>query len=128
MSYAVRNDGRGFWSISGPEEVGPDERYSLEVPPETLPSIEDLAGAAVGKRNSLLAAAATRVGPLQDAVDAGRATDDEVASLMLWKSYRIDLNRIEQQESFPADIQWPLSPDEQPAPEPVDVPAETLPE
>lgn len=117
MSFAVRNDGRGFWSVAGPEEVGADEWYSMEVPSETLPSVEEVAQAAIDKRNSLLAAAATRMGPLQDAVDAGRATEQEAARLMLWKGYRIDLNRIESQERFPTEIVWPFSPDELPAPE-----------
>ena len=34
MSYAVRNDGLGWWAVSGPDDVGPDEHYS-----ETQPEI-----------------------------------------------------------------------------------------
>lgn len=124
MSYAVRDDGRGFWSVDGPDKVGPGEWYSVELPSETLPSVEELAQAAIDKKNRLLASAAPHVAPLQDAVDTGRATDHEVVRLALWKNYRVDLNRIEQQEGFPAVVQWPLSPDEQPEPDPAETPAE----
>lgn len=79
---------------------------------------------AYSTRDSLLAIAALRIAPLQDAVDVNRATDDEVTRLKLWKGYRIDLNRIEQQEGFPADVQWPLSPDEASAVPPDESPAE----
>lgn len=33
MGYAVRNDGLGWRVVNGPEEVGPDEYFSLTQPP-----------------------------------------------------------------------------------------------
>lgn len=129
--FAVRNDGELGWrSITSIGELFPGEVFSAVEPllpslPE--PSIEELSAKARERRDSLLTVAANRMGPLQDAVDTVRATDEEVAKLALWKGYRIDLNRIEQKEGYPADIQWPLSPDELPVvePEPVEAPAET---
>lgn len=125
--FAVRNDGEmGMRAVGGPDELFENEVFSKAEPPPFTPpppSSEDLAAEAKTQRDKLLAVAANRMGPLQDAVDTGRATDDEIALLTLWKGYRIDLNRIEQQEGFPSEIRWPLSPDEQPVP--VETPAET---
>lgn len=127
--FAVRNDGEyGYRAVGGAGELFDNEVFSWVEPPPLLPpapSFEDLAAEAKAQRDKLLAIAANRMGPLQDAVDIGRATDEEVARLTAWKGYRIDLNRIEQQAGFPAEIQWPLSPDEQSPPEPVETPAET---
>lgn len=32
MKYAIRNDGLGWRSVGGPEDVGPDETFSADVP------------------------------------------------------------------------------------------------
>lgn len=37
MSYAVRNDGMGWRSVNGPDDVGPDETYS-DTQPELKPT------------------------------------------------------------------------------------------
>jgi hypothetical protein len=71
---------------------------------------EQLAQMARDKRDQLLGEAAIRIAPLQDAVDLGEATPEETAALTAWKRYRIALNRIELQASFPRDIQWPERP------------------
>jgi len=62
------------------------------------------------RRDSLLAAAANRMGPLQDAVEFDEATPDEVSLLKAWKQYRVVLNRVEQQTGFPVDVTWPELP------------------
>ncbi|VVP17308.1 hypothetical protein PS870_03627 [Pseudomonas fluorescens] len=54
--------------------------------------------------------AGIRIAPLQDAVDLGDASDGDVASLKLWKQYRVALNRIEQQTGFPVTVDWPVAP------------------
>jgi hypothetical protein len=36
MSYAVRNDGLGWWAVNSPDDVGPDEHYSEDQPPEVI--------------------------------------------------------------------------------------------
>lgn len=131
LGWAIKNDLSGMRSFDSRSNELFDDEYFLDLkdgpPPETVPlplSVEVQAAQEKEDRNARLALAANRMGPLQDAVDTGRATDEEVAKLTLWKAYRIDLNRIEQQEGFPSAIQWPLSPDEAPAPEPVETPTE----
>ncbi|WP_085599588.1 MULTISPECIES: tail fiber assembly protein [unclassified Pseudomonas] len=67
---------------------------------------------ALGLRDQLLLQAATRISPLQDAVDLGDATAAEEAELKKWKQYRVAVNRVDQQSGFPRAVSWP------PAPEP----------
>lgn len=74
------------------------------------PTLEEILIAANAQRDSLLAKAALRIAPLQDAVDLGDATDDEMLSLKLWKRYRISVNRVSEQDRFPGKVQWPESP------------------
>lgn len=57
-------------------------------------------------RDNLLAGAAVRIAPLQDAVDLDEATDEELAQLTAWKRYRVDLNRVDLNSP-----QWPTAPD-----------------
>ncbi|CAH0177768.1 hypothetical protein SRABI123_01360 [Pseudomonas sp. Bi123] len=119
MGWAVKNDLSGMRSFDSEHNTLLDDEHFVDIndgpEPEVVPlppGNEELTALAKEQRDKLLAIAANRMGPLQDAVDIARATDDEAARLMLWKGYRIDLNRIEQQEGFPLDIDWPLSPDE----------------
>ena len=60
------------------------------------------------KKIRLLNAAATKITPLQDAVDTGMATDDDKALLIAWKTYRVLLSRID--TSKPDDIVLPETP------------------
>ncbi|MDP9507897.1 tail fiber assembly protein [Pseudomonas protegens] len=116
MSWAVRNDGvQGWRAIEGADELFSNEVYSEFEPVQVMPSprsIEDLSALAKVRRSELLTFAAHRMGPLQDAMDIGCITDVEAKQLLLWKNYRISLNRIEEQDFFSSDFQWPLSPDE----------------
>ncbi|MEJ5039176.1 tail fiber assembly protein [Pseudomonas sp. MYb398] len=82
-----------------------------EAPPEAPPTPDELRVVALAQRDALMAVAATRMAPLQYAVDLGDATADEEAMLAAWKRYSVDLNRIEQQETFPDQVDWPVSPD-----------------
>lgn len=66
--------------------------------------------AAVIERNRLQAEATARIAPLQDAADLEDATEAERAELDAWKRYRIALNRVSLQDSYPKAIQWPSSP------------------
>jgi len=122
IGWAVKNDlsGKRSFDSEHSELLGNEHFVDINDGPEPEiaplpPSNEELTARAKEQRDKLLTIAANRMGPLQDAVDIARATDDEVARLALWKDYRIHLNRIEQQEGFPLDIDWPLSPDEAPA-------------
>lgn len=79
-----------------------------ESPPATG---EQLAGIAINERRALLSEAALRIAPLQDAVDLEDATDVERSSLLAWKRYRVELNRIEHQSGYPHTIDWPDKPE-----------------
>ncbi|PTQ68131.1 tail fiber assembly protein [Pseudomonas sp. GV071] len=71
---------------------------------------KDARDRAKATRDGRLSYATTRIAPLQDAVDLDEATTTEVEQLRLWKLYRVQLNRIEQQVGFPAQIDWPVAP------------------
>lgn len=73
-------------------------------------SNEALISVAADKKKTLMQAATLEISPLQDAEDLGIATDEEKSLLTSWKEYRVALNRIESQPSYPEEIQWPSSP------------------
>ncbi|SUC26484.1 Caudovirales tail fibre assembly protein [Providencia rustigianii] len=60
------------------------------------------------KKKILLAEAGNIIDTLQDAIDLGLATDEEIEKLKEWKVYRIQLNRID--TSTAPDIEWPVKP------------------
>ena len=64
--------------------------------------------AAAQKKNTLKATADAEISWLQDAVDAGIATDEETALLAAWKSYRVQLMRVDTSKA--PDIEWPTPP------------------
>jgi len=74
------------------------------------PTAEQLLKSAIDRRDELLSAATLRIYPLQDAFDLGENTEEEAASLNLWKQYRIAVNRISRQPGFPSPITWPEQP------------------
>lgn len=55
----------------------------------------ELSDIAASQREQRMALASAMIAPLQDAVDLGDATDDEVASLKKWKTYRVALSRVD---------------------------------
>lgn len=83
---------------------------SITLHPFPLPTTAELSAAALAQRDRLLQVATIRINPLQDAVDLDDATTEEVALLKKWKQYRVALNRIEQQATFPSTIEWPVTP------------------
>lgn len=95
---------------AGKKITANDDGYPILVdyPP---PTNEELASAALAKRDSLLQLAAIRIAPLQDAVDLDDATPEDVALLKKWKQYRVALNRIQDQAGFPSEINWPVAPE-----------------
>jgi len=68
------------------------------------------AAAVLARRDTLLAQAALRVAPLEDAIDLDLETPEDIEALTAWKQYRVELSRIEQQASFPDAIEWPVAP------------------
>ncbi|HAZ8269232.1 tail fiber assembly protein [Citrobacter koseri] len=57
------------------------------------------------QKDSLLELAASKMAPLQDAVDLDIATEDEATLLLSWKKYRVLINRINPDDA--PDINWP---------------------
>lgn len=79
------------------------------------PTSEQILQAANAQRDSLLAVAALRIAPLQDAVDLDEATAADKANLLLWKRYRVAVNRVPDQAGYPVTIDWPPQPGASPA-------------
>ncbi|WP_336948843.1 tail fiber assembly protein [Serratia nevei] len=77
----------------------------VDVPPPTKPM---LVAAAERKKAELLDVAGKAIAPLQDADDLAIATEEEAAQLRLWKTYRVQLNRINPQDA--PEVDWPLPP------------------
>ncbi|ECE5762496.1 tail fiber assembly protein [Salmonella enterica subsp. enterica] len=50
---------------------------------------------AEGTKSRLLQMASEKIAPLQDAVDLDEATDKEKASLLAWRKYRVQVNRVD---------------------------------
>ncbi|EPB4368031.1 tail fiber assembly protein [Citrobacter freundii] len=63
---------------------------------------------ATQQKESLLAMAASKIAPLQDAVDLDIATEAEAALLLSWKKYRVLVNRVDTNQT--AVINWPDRP------------------
>ena len=68
--------------------------------------------AARSQQKRLMQDAGLAVAPLQDAVDLGVATDEQVEQLSAWKFYRIELSEVPQQAGWPRTIEWPIKPDQ----------------
>ncbi|KWT89366.1 phage tail fiber assembly protein [Variovorax sp. WDL1] len=79
-------------------------------PPPTPPVPPPTEEQVIAQRDALLALAAIRIAPLQDAVDLGDASPAEEAALVAWKQYRVKLNRINQQPGYPGSVTWPEAP------------------
>ncbi|WP_324880242.1 tail fiber assembly protein [Pseudomonas bohemica] len=94
-----------FWPNQGEVDEA-DQRY-IDFLSLLTPSALVVAQA---ERDRLLGVAALAIAPLQDAVDLDEATDDEVALLKNWKTFRVAVNRVSQQAAYPEDIDWPVAP------------------
>jgi len=90
-------DNSGEWTFDGKKIT--KRRYT----------IAELIAQAKIKQDSLMAEATAAIAPLQDAVDIGEATADEIALLNAWKKYRVALNRLDL--STAPEIDWPLKPE-----------------
>lgn len=78
----------------------------LSDPP--APTEQELIVQAEDKKNGLRAKADYIIQPLQDAADLDIATESEKALLSQWKTYRVQLNRVD--TSAQSDIIWPQNP------------------
>lgn len=72
------------------------------------PTKEQLISEANARKAALITAASEIISILNDAVDLGKATEEESAHLVAWREYRILLNRID--TSIAPDIEWPVKP------------------
>lgn len=116
-SWTIVDDFRGTsYYTDGPQRyviedlgVALPADATAEPPPPTLAELES---AAFAKRDGFLFTAGLRIDPLQDAVDLGVATEADTTNLMLWKQYRVDVNRVGDQPTFPQTINWPAPPAE----------------
>ncbi|MGO3014227.1 MAG: tail fiber assembly protein [Hafnia alvei] len=78
-----------------------------KIAPRVVPESELLAQAEE-TRAQLMAEANQKITPLQDASDLDIATEDELAQLKAWKTYRVLLSRVD--ISSAPDIDWPPLP------------------
>ncbi|EEL1077075.1 tail fiber assembly protein [Salmonella enterica] len=78
-----------------------------KIVPRIIPHEESVAKASERKAY-YITVATNAINPLQDAVDLGIATDEEKRQLLLWKRYRVEVNRIDVTKA--PDIEWPEQP------------------
>lgn len=76
----------------------------MDQPP---PTAEENSRYNSSRRAQLMSEASNAIAPLQDAVDLKKATEEEKAFLLLWKDYRVSLNRLDLNQ---ADFEWPEQP------------------
>ncbi|MDX7506462.1 tail fiber assembly protein [Citrobacter freundii] len=69
-------------------------------------SQEELRAQAEAKKSELLSVAASAIAPLQDAVDEGMATAEEITMLSEWRQYRVNVRRVDT-----SNPKWPPRPD-----------------
>lgn len=90
--------------IVGSSYLGGD--FTYPAPPEK--TYAELVAQADSQKAALRTQADAVIAPLQDATDLGMATPEETAQLTEWKTYRVQLNRVD--TSTAPDITWPDTP------------------
>lgn len=103
--YAYEDDVDEKYVKSGLTEITEEEAMALANP---APNQEQLIAQSVSRKNQQRSVADDEIAWLQDAVDAGIATDEETALLAAWKTYRVQLMRIDTSKA--PDIEWPTPP------------------
>lgn len=78
-----------------------------KIVPRIIPHEESVAKASELKAY-YITVATNAINPLQDAVDLEIATDEEKRLLLLWKKYRVEVNRTDVNKA--PDIAWPEQP------------------
>lgn len=90
------------------KEIRPNEYNQPVLSEPTPPTTQELKIVAEGRKSELIRDAGEAIAILQDADELGIATEDELASLTLWKRYRVMLNRLDISKA--PDIEWPEKP------------------
>ena len=104
--YAYYADGsQDDYIKDGLTPITYEEAMDIVNPP---PTHEQLIATADKNKASLRSQADSEIAWLQDAVDIGIATDEEIATLAEWKKYRILLMRVD--TSTAPDSTWPEQP------------------
>ncbi|MDP5007464.1 MAG: tail fiber assembly protein [Glaciimonas sp.] len=83
---------------------------ALKISPPPPPTDKQLAESVLQKCTDLKAEATTFIDPLQDAVDFGDATPEEIVLLDKLKLFRLEVSRVPKQKGFPRQIIWPEKP------------------
>ncbi|WP_336215142.1 tail fiber assembly protein [Enterobacter sp. P82] len=99
--YLIQEQGNG--KIISPNEYGQPVLTEQPAPTEA-----ELYALAESKKLKLMAEATDNIAPLQDAIDLGEATPEEIGKLESWKRYRVMLNRLDM--SAAPSIEWPELP------------------
>ncbi|PFH10557.1 phage tail assembly chaperone [Collimonas sp. PA-H2] len=79
--------------------------------PNYFPTDGELLEAVQERASRELRRANVEVTKYQDRVDVDDASAADVALLRAWKTYRVGLNRLSEQEGFPHSLTWPVAPD-----------------
>jgi len=92
-----------------PEQPDVNYRYSDGVFSALVTDAENAVLIASSRLAAEMDEANRTIAPLQDAVDIGIATDEEITRLAEWKRYRVELSRIDTSKA--PDIEWPVRPE-----------------
>ncbi|KOY61021.1 phage tail protein [Photorhabdus heterorhabditis] len=95
-------------SLNKPADKVVGKDTEIESDNTYVPTKEELIQQAEHEKFQSLAKVNNLVGPLQDAVDLGIATEEEKTDLLAWKQYRVMLSRID--VSLAPNIEWPEQP------------------
>ncbi len=89
-----------------------DEQAQVWVKDEAM---EDawLVQQAQAQRQALMFEASQEIAVLVDAIDPaiiGDPSDEDQVKLIAWKTYRVELSKIDQQPNYPGGVVWPAKP------------------
>ncbi|WP_047679908.1 MULTISPECIES: tail fiber assembly protein [Xenorhabdus] len=105
--YAYKADGSQDRLIKpGLTPITEDEVDILTNPPPTPAQLQQQSE---HEKQYWMGVAKDKIAPLQDAVDLNMATDEEKSALIVWRKYRVLLNRVDC--STAPDIDWPEQPE-----------------
>lgn len=90
--------------------IRPDENGRPVVVPLPGPTPDERQAANAAERDRLLAIAAIRIAPLEDAAEIGEITAAEQQALNEWKAYRVAVNRVDVSAEV---VEWPPVPGDQ---------------
>lgn len=111
--FMPNREGEPIKSERRPSQYHTWDGYSWVIDEAGLKALEDehqrqLVSDANAKKTVLMTEAAERIAPLQDASDLGIATNEELAQLKAWKTYRVLLSRVDVSKA--PDVEWPEKP------------------